>query len=44
MEKEKKFNIIKLIIIIACVILFIGLILPYQSAIGEYKEYLQNSK
>ena len=43
METGKKFNIIKLIIIIACVILFIGLILPYQSAIGEYKEYLQKN-
>ena len=43
MEKEKKFNIIKLVIIIACAILFIGLILPYESAIGEHKEYLQKN-
>lgn len=41
MEKRKKFNIIKLIVIIATIILFIGLILPYQSAIGEHKEYLE---
>ena len=41
MEREKKFNILKLIIIITCVIGFIGVILPYESSIGEYKEYLQ---
>lgn len=43
MEREKKFNILKIIIIIACVIGFIGLILPYEASIGEYKEYLQET-
>jgi len=38
MEREK---ILKLVIIIVCVIGFIGLILPYGVSIGEYKEYLQ---
>ena len=32
MEKEKKFNIFKIIIIVACVVLFIGLLLPYQAS------------
>lgn len=43
MESIKKFNIFKIIIIIACLILFIGLILPYESAIGEHKEYLEKN-
>ena len=43
MEKEKKFDIFKMVIIIACVISFIGLLLPYESSIGEYKEYLQEN-
>ena len=43
MEKEKKFNIFKIIIIVACVVLFIGLLLPYQASTKEYKEYLQEN-
>lgn len=42
MEKENNFNIFKIIIIIACIISFIGLLLPYEKSIGEYKKYLQD--
>ncbi len=43
MENEKNFNIFKIIIIVACVVLFIGLFLPYQASTEEYKEYLQEN-
>lgn len=43
MEKEKKFNIFKIIIVVACVVLFIGLLLPYQASTEEYKEHLQEN-
>ena len=43
MEKEKMLNIFKIIIIVACVVLFIGLLLPYQASTEEYKEYLQEN-
>ena len=43
MEKEKNFNIYKIVIIVACLISFIGLLLPYEKSIGEHKEYLQKN-
>ena len=44
MEKENKLKIIlKSVIVIACLIALICLILPYQSSIDEYKEYLQEN-
>ncbi|MDR0978525.1 MAG: hypothetical protein LBL91_01050 [Lachnospiraceae bacterium] len=39
----KKIDIFKMIIILMCVISFIGLLLPYQKSIGEYREYLQEN-
>ena len=43
MEKEKKVNIFKILIIVACVILFVGLLLPYETSTEEYKEQLQEN-
>ena len=43
MEKEKKVNIFKIVIIVACVILFVGLLLPYETSTEEYKEQLQEN-
>lgn len=43
MEKEKKVNIFKIVIIAACVILFVGLLLPYETSTEEYKEQLQEN-
>jgi len=43
MEKEKLKNILKIIIIILCVIMFIGLFLPYEKSIGEHRKYLEKN-
>lgn len=43
MEKEKKVNVFKIVIIVVCVILFVGLLLPYETSTEEYKEQLQEN-
>lgn len=40
---NKKLNIFKIIIVVACLLSFIGLILPYESSTKEYKEELQKN-
>ncbi len=41
MEKLKKINVFKLIIVCACLLSFVGLILPYESSTKDYREDLQ---
>ena len=40
---NKKLNIFKIIIVLACLLSFVGLLLPYESATKEYKEELQKN-
>lgn len=40
---KKKLNLFKIIIIVCCLLSFIGLILPYQSATQSYKKELQKN-
>ena len=40
---KNKINVLKIIIIIACVIGIIGIFLPYEASTKEYKDYLQKN-
>ncbi len=40
---NKKPNIFRIIIVLACLLSFVGLLLPYESATKEYKEELQKN-
>ena len=39
----KKINIFKIIILVLCFIALIGLFLPYEKSIGEYRQSLKDN-